>query len=111
MNQLAMFVDSIELITVQLPKRVNEEFEASVSGLTKSYERHKTILTEGTTDPFWEDGCNANLVRNHIIYHKRKLEEICNKHGIKLPDCYFQTTPAAVDPKYMAPNSKACRCR
>lgn len=111
MNQLAMFVDSFELITVQLPKKVNEEFKASVSELTRSYERHKSVITEGTTDPIWEDGSNANLVRNHIIYYKMKLEEICNKHGIELPDCYFQLTPEIVDPKYMAPNSKACRCK
>ena len=35
----------------------------------------EALKTDGGSDPFWADGCNMNLVRNHIIYYKRKIEE------------------------------------
>lgn len=42
--------------------------------LRDSYERWNHILQNGVGDPFWEDGANMNLVRNHIIYYKRQCE-------------------------------------
>ena len=42
--------------------------------LRDSYERWNHILQNGAGDPFWEDGSNMNLVRNHIIYYKRQCE-------------------------------------
>lgn len=45
-----------------------------------------------------------NLERNHIIYHKRRLEELCA--GQELPEAYFIPTPETVDDNYMAPNGE-----
>ena len=45
-----------------------------------------------------------NLVCNHIIYHKRRLEELCV--GRELPEAYFIPTPETVDNNYMAPNGE-----
>ena len=42
--------------------------------LRDSYERWNHILQNGAGDPFWEDGLNMNLVRNHIIHYKRQCE-------------------------------------
>lgn len=42
--------------------------------LRGSYECWNHILQNGAGDPFWEDGANMNLVRNHIIYYKRQCE-------------------------------------
>ena len=33
------------------------------------------LMEEGSSDPCWPDGCNLNLVRNHIIYYDRILRE------------------------------------
>lgn len=32
------------------------------------YTRWNYIANNGCQDPFWPDGCNMNLIRNHIIY-------------------------------------------
>ena len=42
--------------------------------LRDSYERWNHILQNGAGDPFWKDGANMNLVRNHIIHYKRQCE-------------------------------------
>lgn len=33
------------------------------------------IARNGCSDPFWPDGVNMNLTRNHIIYYYRLLHE------------------------------------
>ena len=43
---------------------------------------------------------NLNLVRNHIIYYKNKLEESCSDNAY--PDIYYRDTPPEVDQNYMA---------
>lgn len=43
--------------------------------LNESFNRWDKISKEGCQDPFWPDGVNMNLVRNHIIYFYRLLRE------------------------------------
>lgn len=38
--------------------------------------RWRYIKKYGCSDPFWPDGCNMNLVRNHIIYYLMKIQEL-----------------------------------
>lgn len=40
------------------------------------YKHWKDIYNNGCNDPFWCDGTNLNLVRNHIEYYRRKIEEM-----------------------------------
>ncbi len=40
----------------------------------------------GCQDPFWPDGCNMNLVRNHIISYKLEIQQICEGSGFALPE-------------------------
>lgn len=56
----------------------------------------------GCSDPFWPDGVNMNLNRNHIIYDKRQIGEICRENGLPLPEEYYIPTPPEVDNYYMA---------
>ena len=57
-------------------------------------------MQNGAGDPFWEDGSNMNLVRNHIIYYKRQCEaELLPE---EYPEEYFWGLPTEVDNKYMA---------
>lgn len=58
------------------------------------------MYENGCSDPFYEDGINLNLVRNHIIYYKGMLEKENNLFG--LPDAYYRKIPPEVDIRYMA---------
>lgn len=60
------------------------------------------LRTQGGQDPFWPDGTNMNLTRNHIISYKRDIEELCSKEGFTLPEEYYFPTPSEVDKEYMA---------
>ena len=65
-------------------------------------EHWKRINEKGCNDPFWPDGCNLNLTRNHILYYRRKIEELCQVTGTVLPEEYFLPVPPEVDNHYMA---------
>lgn len=38
--------------------------------IRREIEHWKAINQNGCSDPFWSDGCNMNLTRNHIIYYQ-----------------------------------------
>lgn len=58
--------------------------EQSVADQIAHYEQeierersHWNALNErGGNDPFWPDGTNMNLARNHIIYYIRQIQEL-----------------------------------
>ena len=60
----------------------------------------KHIREHGASDPFWCDGVNMNLVRNHVIYYKRMCEEQLKPE--EYPAEYFLETPPEVDRDFMA---------
>ena len=63
--------------------------------------KHWQNLREyGCQDPFWADGVNMNLTRNHIIYYKMRLRELCPDGS--LPEEYYLPTPPEVDNNYLA---------
>ncbi|NYB73874.1 hypothetical protein HZF24_06940 [Sedimentibacter hydroxybenzoicus DSM 7310] len=65
--------------------------------LKERYEHWNHLKQYGCQDPFWEDGCNMNLVRNHIIYIKRQMEE----QGIQ-SELLDKEIPPEVDRTYIA---------
>lgn len=65
--------------------------------LKQEYDRWEYLYTHGGQDPFYSDGCNLELVRNHIIYRKREMEQ-----SGKLTDAYYRELPPEVDRNYMA---------
>lgn len=67
--------------------------------------KHWQYLREhGCQDLFWADGVNMNLTRNHIIYYKMRLRELCPDGN--LPEEYFLPTHPEVDDNYLAPKGK-----
>ena len=67
--------------------------------------KHWQNLREyGCQDPFWADGVNMNLTRNHIIYYKMRLRELCPDGN--LPEEYYLPTPPVVDNNYLAPKGE-----
>jgi len=79
-------------------KRQEENYEKS---LTESFNRWEHLYKYGCQDPFYTDGVNLDLVRNHIIYYKRKIEETTTEL-MTLPAIYFRETPPELDRNYMA---------
>lgn len=51
-----------------------ETAESIRADALKELERWNAIRKNGSNDPFWPDGVNLNLVRNHIIYANRRLK-------------------------------------
>ena len=66
--------------------------------IVKSLKQWKCIKLHGAGDPFWSDGINMGLVRNHIIYFKRKCEEELDGD---YPQEYYLATPPEVSKSYM----------
>ena len=61
----------------------------------------EVIHKYGCFDPFWPDGTNLNLIRNHCIFYKRQMEEVCKEHSLPMPE--LLPLPVEVDEDYMAP--------
>ena len=68
----------------------------------REIEHWKDINQNGCNDPFWSDGYNMNLVRNHIIYYQSKIREACTENQLPLPEEYYLSLPPEVDNNYMA---------
>jgi len=71
-------------------------------GIQDSLNRWQHIRTYGCSDPAWEDGCNMNLCRNHMIYWRRKLIELCDSQEIGYPEEYYLPIPPEVPNQYMS---------
>lgn len=82
-------------------KNGKDELEKYRKELVEDIERWQYINEHGCNDPFWTDGSNMNLVRNHVIYHKRIIFNICQEAGMPLPDEYYMATPPLVSNYYM----------
>ena len=70
--------------------------------IRKEIGQWKDINQNGCNDPFWSDGCNMNLTRNHIIYEQELIRKICEENQITLPEEYYLSIPPEVDMNYMA---------
>lgn len=71
--------------------------------LREEFSRWKHLYEEGGSDPFWSDGVNMNLVRNHILYTKKRIEEeVENNPDFVCPPEYHLKTPPEAPMNYMA---------
>lgn len=85
-----------------IKKNYKEELKKECLDLMNEVERWKYICENGCSDPFWPDGTNMNLTRNHIMYHKWKIEFWCAVLGLALPGEYYIPTPPEAPEGYMA---------
>ena len=79
-----------------------EQLAAEISGCEEEYRHWKLLYEEGGQDPLYADGVNLSLTRNHIVYHKRKIEELCAELGRVKPEIYYRELPPEVPYDYMA---------
>lgn len=80
-----------------MAKKKSLEIQRKEAELIKDYARWHNLYENGGQDPFYSDGCNLNLIRNHIIFDKRRLDEL-----EYFPDAYNWELPDVVPNDYMA---------
>ena len=92
-----------------IPPTPEQEISQLCKDMAKELGHWKYLREYGGQDPFWSDGANMNLNRNHIIYYKMRLRELCPDGN--LPEEYFLPTPPEVDDNYLAPKGKYFKAR
>ncbi len=83
-------------------KTPEQELNELRKNIRQEIDHWEHINQNGCNDPGYADGTNMNLTRNHIIYAKRQIVEICERHGIPIPEEMYLPTPPQVDDYYMA---------
>ena len=79
-----------------------EELQELTEQFEERNERWNYIRNNGTSDPYWPDGVNINLVRNHCKYYRRLIEGLCEQHGLPLPEIYEKPLPPKMPMDFMA---------
>lgn len=81
--------------------------EELVTSIREEFETWKKIKVKGSKDPFWPDGVNLNLVRNHIYYYQEQLRELCQKTKVKrCPREARLKLPREMSQDYLSPGTK-----
>ena len=89
-------------------KKTVEQIRAE---LEERFARWDEINKHGCNDPFWSDGVNMNLVRNHIIYYYRLLSEKLDNVQLSLFEtCMDMSKERPIPPKvpddFMSPTGR-----
>lgn len=79
-----------------------EKIKSLRADIMKEIGHWEYINAHGCNDPFWPDGTNMHLTRNHIIHDKRQISEICTENNLPLLEEMYLPTPPEVDDYYMA---------
>lgn len=70
-----------------MAKKQRSRKEQLAEVIRESHEQWKRLQENGGSDPFWTDGVNLNLVRNHIIYGRGLLGKYSSeKKALKVLD-------------------------
>ena len=83
-------------------KTPEQELELLRENLLHERNIWERINENGCNDPFWPDGCNMNLTRNHILSYRNEIANCCEEYNLPLPEEYFLKVPPEVDDNYMA---------
>ena len=77
-----------------------ETVEDLYRNLQQSFDHWHILYTQGGSDPFWADGVNLNLVRNHILYYRKRIDELSPDETRR--ELYHRELPPVVESDYMA---------
>jgi hypothetical protein len=95
-----------------MAKRKESTIEDLKRSIKASFKRWDTLHRRGGVDPFWSDGTNMNLVRNHISHDQVRLKELCKAEKVRpCPAEARLKPPPLVSHDYCAPGSKAGPCQ
>ena len=87
-----------------IPPTSEQEIKRIRKEIVRDLKHWQYLREYGCQDPFWADGVNMNLTRNHIIYYKMRLRELCPDGN--LPEEYYLPTPPVVDNDCLAPKGE-----
>ncbi len=79
-----------------------QELRKCRDDLMESYERWGDLRLNGGSDPAWPDGANMELARNHIMYYRFRIYEICMLQGWDRPPEASLPVPPEAPKGYMA---------
>ena len=82
-------------------KTPEQELELLRENLLHERNIWERINENGCNDPFWTDGCNINLTRNHILSYRNEIANCCEEYNLSLPEEYYYKIPPVVDDNYM----------
>lgn len=93
-----------------MKKKEKETPEGIAKKIKDSFSHWEDLHKNGGTDPFFADGTNLNLVRNHILYYQLELKKLCKANKVRpcLPEAKLKPPKKQKD-WYLAPGSKAGR--
>lgn len=77
-----------------------------VKKIRDNYKWWNDIATHGCGDPFWEDGCNMNLIRNHIILLRSQISTQAREEMQPVPGEVYWALPPEVPNTYMVLNGE-----
>lgn len=77
-----------------------------VKKIRDNYKWWNDIAQHGCSDPFWEDGCNLNLIRNHIISLKSQIIGQAEEEMEQIPQEVYWALPPEVPDTFMVRNGK-----
>lgn len=78
-----------------------------IAEIRNEYKMWDWIAEHGCSDPFWTDGANMNIIRNHIIYYKKQLISQAEEENAPIPQEFYWALPPEVPDTYMV---KSGRC-
>lgn len=78
-------------------KKLSKQFGKEIRD---NLERYEYLRVHGGSDPFWSDGVNMNLCRNHVIYLRSRVETDLDPEYY--PEEHSLEVPKEVDDNYMA---------
>lgn len=84
-----------------------EERARLIEELENSFVRWEVLFNLGGEDPYWQDGANMYLVRNHISHAKANLLKLCGEG--RLPELWHRPTPPEMPWDYMAQEDELLR--
>ena len=77
-----------------------ESFVPSAPKVREIYDESSEKFRKIKMVPFWPDGVNANLCRNHILCGKRRIRELYP--DAEMPEIYYRPLPQERPAEYMA---------
>ncbi|WP_289049189.1 hypothetical protein [uncultured Acidaminococcus sp.] len=88
------------------------KLRALLMEIRNEYQAWNDIAEHGCRDPFWEDGANMNIIRNHIIYLKKQIITRAEKEKEQIPQEFYWALLPEVPDTYMVESGRCYkRCK
>lgn len=87
------------------------KLQALIKKIRASYKYWHEIAEHGCSDPFWEDGCDLNLIRNHIIWLRGQIKEETKEEMKPIPREFYWALPPEVPNTFMVKHGQYYQAR